>query len=268
MSKILSALVCMLIVGTGITNAQSPVLDQVYGRGVHLFYAGQLAESYEILSSAITAGSHDPRTFYFRGLAAAASGRQHEAETDWREGAKYEMSGTTTVSVGHALQRIQGSTRLELERIRQLVRLEMRANDVAKSKARYQELKAVEPDVLRGAGARPPAATTRPATRPATPANPSTPETNIFGDGAAAPMSVGEPRVDSADPLGNPFGDDATTANPSGAPATPAETPAADAFGTPATPATPDPFGAPAAEGAAPMTEPNPFGGDANPFGT
>lgn len=276
------------------SQAQSPVLAELYGRGVHAYYGGNLIEAHRYLSMAIDNGSRDPRAHYFRGVVNAVTGRQLEAEADWQTGAELEIQGEYGAGIGRALQRVQGTTRMDLENVRQMVRLEHRAGQSAKNQARYNELKAAESTVLRGGTPAPAAA----APAPAAPAAADAETNNPFSDNAAAPN---EPVPDAKN---DPFKDDpaqpaapAGGADPFGGAAEPAApAPAADPFGTPepagadpfgsapepagATPATPapaadpfgagDPFGGAPADGAAPAAGGNmsdPFGGS-DPFGT
>ena len=64
-----------------------------FGSGVHAYYASDYARSYDDLTGAIEAGSLDPRTFYFRGLAALKLGRSDEAAADFEDGANREADG-------------------------------------------------------------------------------------------------------------------------------------------------------------------------------
>jgi tetratricopeptide (TPR) repeat protein len=69
---------------------ESLPLAAAYGNGVHGYFAGAYDRAYEDFSSAIEAGSTDPRAWYFRGLAALKLGRSDEAEADFAEGARRE----------------------------------------------------------------------------------------------------------------------------------------------------------------------------------
>ncbi|QDV71238.1 hypothetical protein Poly24_49720 [Rosistilla carotiformis] len=221
------------------SQAQSPVLAELYGRGVHAYYCGHLIDAHRYLSLAIDHGSRDPRTYYFRGVVNAATGRQHEAEADWRTGAQFEIEGEYGAGIGRALHRVQGPVRMELENVRQMVRLENRATQSAKDNARYNDLKAAEGTVLRG--------TTPPPVTPAAPAAPNDENTNNpFGKDST---DTGEPVPDAKN---DPFKDD--PAQPS------APAPGADPFGGAAEPAGADPFG-----GAAEPAGADPFGGAAEP---
>jgi hypothetical protein len=224
-------------------NAQYSVLSEFYGRGVHAYYSGDLTTAYDYLTKAIDGGIKDPRAYYFRGLTSVASGREYEAEADYKAGASIEAKGTFGPAVGHSLSRIQGSHRLAIEKMRQQARLEYQTTAAARSKARYESLEAA-------GGASSPRASAPPRVV-APPVAPPTVEASPFADEPA-----GEPMVDTADALQgadatDPFADDAAPAAEPGEPA--AEAPAGD-----------DPFGAPAEEPAAAGGD-DPFGGD--PFG-
>src|SRR5207244_12369381 len=47
---------------------QDAMLEELYGRGVHAFFAGNIRGSFDSLNAAIQSGSRDPRAFYYRGL--------------------------------------------------------------------------------------------------------------------------------------------------------------------------------------------------------
>ncbi|MCA9121873.1 MAG: tetratricopeptide repeat protein [Planctomycetaceae bacterium] len=238
--------------------AQDSVLAELYGHGVHAYFAGNYQDAHTYLTTAIDQGTRDPRTFYFRGLAYTALGRPDEAKTDFQKGAELETTGADRVyPVSTSLQRVQGTSRIEIERQRQLARLAARTRTVRASQARYEQLQNAEGQVLR---------------------NPSRPQP------ASAKELVGTP---PAQDTSDPFGGDAQPVEPEPAPAETATTEpadngtdlfgdsnstdampadAGDAFGTDAST---DPFAddaAPATEGAAPADAPasDPF---ADPFG-
>lgn len=240
--------------------AQGGVLAELYGSGVHAYYSHDYPKAYELLSRAIEGGINDPRAYYFRGLTSMATGRPDEAEGDFHEGARIEALGTFGPAVGRALTRVQGTQRMQIERIRQQARLTYQAEAAAQAQRRYTEAQAAEAQVLRGQP-RPRTAPPLPGRRPApvapAPAAPAN-VPNPFDEGA---MAGGEPTVESPDALEDtlvdPFADDEA------APPAAAGQPAAD---EPAAPA--DPFGAPAGDDpfAAPPAGDDPFGGD--PFGS
>ena len=130
--------------------AQEAVLGQEYGAGVHAFFAGDYAAAYEQLTTAIQGGSKDPRAFYFRGLACLNLGRGPDAAIDFRKGAELESSDINRFyDVGKALERVQGSARIELEKYRVAAR--MAALEAAEKlrKERYEAIQREESRVLR-----------------------------------------------------------------------------------------------------------------------
>lgn len=254
--------------GTHQASAQNEfVLAEVYGRGVHAYYAGQHAEAFNLFTQAIEGGTRDPRAYYFRGIVSHDQGRPVEAEEDWKLGAEMEARSVGGAPVGASLSRFQGSARLKLEEIRQKARLEAALTAAARSDARMNEL-GVQPSRNPAAPA-PPVAATTPPPAPSAPA-----ADDPFADDGPA-LAGGQPKVEKNNALegadGNPFADDAPLG---GAPAAdggamPAAGDNSNPFGEPAAPAGGDPFGGDA--GADPFGTPaagggdDPFGGD--PFG-
>ena len=98
--------------------AQEPLLNQVYSEGVHQFHRHEYDIARATFDHAISNGSRDPRVYYFRGLTGLMMGCELEAEEDFRMAATLEVEGAGTYNIGRALERIQGYTRLRLERIR------------------------------------------------------------------------------------------------------------------------------------------------------
>ncbi len=130
--------------------AQDAVLGQEYGSGVHAYFAGDFLKAHERLTSAIDAGTKDPRTFYFRGLACLRLGRPQDAAIDFRKGAELESKDVNQFyNVGRALERVQGSARTELESYR--VDARMAAYEAAEKlrKDRYEAIQREESRVLR-----------------------------------------------------------------------------------------------------------------------
>jgi len=259
--------------------AQSVVLAEVYGRGVHAYHAGRIIQSYDLLSMAIDSGLEDPRAYYYRGLAAYASGRPEEAKDDWKAGAAVEAQGDFGGSIGRSLSRVQGTIRMELEMIREQARLAALTEQMKRSKIRYGEMGS-QPAPARPAAAAPPAVNRRAASPPPPPAD-NPPADNPFADDEDA-----EPIVESKDALEEASKNVAAAKASAAQPAKPAPSndpfasePSAqnDPFSSPAgddpfaAPAD-DPFGTPAPQNnnSAPSQNDDPFGGDpfgADPFG-
>lgn len=249
-------------------NAQSAVLAEIYGRGVHAYNSGNHQQAYELLSMAINNQIRDPRAYYFRGIVASASGRPYEADSDFEEGARLEARGDFGLVIGRSLARVQGPVRLKLESFREKARLEALAEGVARSRARYGEL-GLPADGPTAPAPRIPG----PAAGIAPPPTPST--DNPFADDLDAPMVEANDALEGA--LDNPLAQPAAPADAGGAapggdanPFGGGSAPAADPFGGDGGGAAADPFGtAPAADdpfgGSGAMDDP--FGGAADPFG-
>jgi hypothetical protein len=237
--------------GTSVAVAQESVLTELYGEGVHAYYARDIVRAYDLLTRAIDGGLNDPRAYYFRGLAAMDSGRSAEAEEDFSAGAAIEARNGAGGSVGRALTRVQGSARMMIEKARIEGRLSAQSEMAADAQRRYSGQPAVEAEVLRA----PPI----PRPRPAMPGVEPLP---VPAAGAPSPFdndsAAGEPTVQSKDALEDtmvdPFADDGA---PAAAPAD-GDAPAADPaspFGD-AAPATDDPFATPPAAGAPAADDP------------
>jgi hypothetical protein len=265
------AVVSIGAIGTESASGQNAILAEMYGRGVHAYYAGLSDEANQFLTMAIDNGIQDPRAYYFRGMVAEKAGQPDQAASDWTTGAEMEASGRTNPSIGRSLARFQGSARLKLERIRQSARLQAMATSMARSKQRYGEIQASEANVARSApaGSAPPATVTPPPIPPSA--------ENPFADD----MAQGKPNVQADDALkdamNDPFADDGVPAvsagnsNPFGGGGDAGADPfggggGADPFGGGGDAGAADPFGGAGDAGA------DPFGGGgdagADPFGT
>lgn len=211
--KAASIVVCAVTASLIVTSAQAredSILAIAYGNGVHAYFAGDYQRSYEELSSAIEGGTKDPRVFYFRGLAALRLGRFDEANADFASGADAESAQRGGWAVGRSLERIQGESRLQLEKYRVRARMaeaQRRRESIVRHYTRIEE---ASPDVQRSR---------RPETLPGIP----TPDDGAEDKPAAEPVIVPEapmaedddepaeqpatpaPKPDKAD---DPFGDD------------------------------------------------------------
>jgi tetratricopeptide (TPR) repeat protein len=168
------------------TQAQQVVLEQLYGKGVQEYYSSDYVKAYEWLTTAIGAGSRDPRAFYFRGLAYLKLGRTPDAEVDFRKGAELESKDLNKYyNVGRAIERIQGQDRQLLESYRVQARMAAFAESEKIRKARYEALKREEARVLQQQAAEGEAATTNPSPETIPPPTPKetgaepAPETNV-----------------------------------------------------------------------------------------
>ncbi|MCY2976466.1 MAG: hypothetical protein NTW52_17555 [Planctomycetota bacterium] len=226
MNRWVQTVLCLLTVATltSLCPAQD-VLDELYGSGVHAFFAGNKASATEQFNQAIAAGSQDPRVFFFRGLTevSTAGAGSSAAQADFEQAAQLEVLGRRGGDVSKALQRIQGPARMEIERARTLARLNSKSKQFELMRQRYE------------AAASSGVAPSTPATINDALAPGPNPTDPFAGDGK---LSKGTPEdmpanadagTEKTAPAVDPFGDDA--------PATPAAPAADDPFGAPATPA-------------------------------
>jgi hypothetical protein len=184
---------------------------ELYGEGVHRYFARDYQGADELLSRAIEAGSQDPRAHYFRGLAREAYGGG--GEIDFEEGARLEASGRSGPMIGFSLARVQGIARNKLEKARRDARVQ-----AAQQRALMQK-------------AAPPAAVT-----PVPPTTPDAADPFKSGEGVRSADTQTVPEVTDvpkSDATTNPFGDEPMKTEP----ATPADP--SDPFADPSAPTTP-----------------------------
>ena len=130
--------------------AQDAVLGQKYGLGVHAYFAGDYTKAYEELTAAIEGGSKDPRAFYFRGLTYLKLGRPQDANLDFQKGADLESRDFNKFyNVAKSLERVQGESRLALEKFRVNARMAAIEEAERMRKARYEAIQREEQRVLR-----------------------------------------------------------------------------------------------------------------------
>ena len=147
--SIVFGIVVLLMLGPAVSanRAQDSLLQEMYGQGVHAYFAGKYDQAHELFSTAIDQGSQDPRCHYFRGLAYAKLGRPDEAEADYKRGAELEAGGAAVqINVGQALQRVQGNLRLQLEEYRYSARLAARLKEIKEKKERYEQAIRIDPN--------------------------------------------------------------------------------------------------------------------------
>jgi hypothetical protein len=172
------------------SHAQQVVLGQLYGSGVHAYFAGDVAKAYDQLSAAITAGCTDPRAFYFRGLAYLKLGREAEAVQDFRKGAELETKDLgRSYNVGRSLERVQGFARQKLETYRLDARLAALEESERVRKVKFETIKREEERVLRRQADGAPATTL--------PEEPAVPEdADAFGNPAEPKKAEKAPAAD------------------------------------------------------------------------
>lgn len=111
----------LLLSGGSSVWAQLVGSGELYGEGVHRYFARDYQGADELLSRAIESGSQDPRAYYFRGLSREMFGGG--GETDFDEGARLEASGRSGPMIGYSLARVQGMSRTKLEKARRNARV-------------------------------------------------------------------------------------------------------------------------------------------------
>ncbi len=222
--SIFAALALTILAARSPQAAASPASDMVdvYGRGVHAYFANQYSTAEGYLTQVIDAGSTDPRAFYFRAVVRLRSGRQYEAIDDLQLGAAYEARDPGAAgSVGQALTRIQGPDRQLIEQYRRAGRIDRSGQQRILNQARYEQQTTREGEVLRHE--KPIGLGELVAPAAGTPSSPATPQPQL-----AAPLpgpAVQEPAA--AAPAAAPAADPFSAAEPV-AEATPAaEEPAA-----------------------------------------
>lgn len=209
-----------LALGNAVAVVAQDPLDELYGLGVHAYFCGRLDVASQLLTQAIDAGSQDPRAYYFRGLAQSRQGGLGAGAADFQAGAELEVAARKAVNVAKALERIQGSHRVEIEKARQAARLTYRTQQLLVQRARLEAAEAASGAApASAAGAVDPfAGGTRmlegaPSEAPR-PLQPTTPVPNTLEPTTPLPQpTTPMPTTPTPDPFGadastNPFGND------------------------------------------------------------
>lgn len=242
MSRIVLCALSLSLCWVGSNAFGQGALTEVYGEGVHRYFAGDMVGAEQLFSEVINSGSEDPRPYYFRGLVRSRQGGG--GEFDFETGARMEAEGKQAVQVGFALSRVQGNVRAKIEKARRDARV-----------AASQQAMLMERARMNGQGALPgtnvvPEAIVPAAGGDVAPADPFSGDEGMRGDTTVDPVQPTTPEIDSTS---NPFGDDPAPAGD--APATDAPAAGSDPFETTPAPAgSSDPFNSDA--GGAAMDDP------------
>ncbi len=179
-SGLILALLCCSL---GSLMAQEAVLTEFYGTGVHQYFAGNYAQAASDLSAAINGGSKDPRAYYFRALVDMRLGDQAKAAADLQTAAALETADVNQFyPVGKSLERVQGPTRLAIERWRAVARAEAHERQQRRDAIRYEQRRRAEPEVLRKPGFGPPVVPAPPVAKPPVAAPPDAAADDLFSD--------------------------------------------------------------------------------------
>ncbi len=147
----------VVLLGGVSVYGQQAVLSRLYGSGVHAYFSGDYATAHTVLTSAIDAGTKDPRCYYFRGLSYLQLGREAEARMDFEEGADLEAADVNKLyRVGRSLQRIQGEPRAMIEKYRREAQLEAHERAQAAAAARYEAVQDRRDVIVREQATAPP----------------------------------------------------------------------------------------------------------------
>jgi hypothetical protein len=122
---------------------------ELYSRGLQAYMAGRAGQAESLFSQALAANDQDPRLYYFRALSRLRLGRDDEARADMTAGARWEATRPGRYAVGRALERVQGSQRLLLERYRRAARLEADTVGAAVTRRRSAQIEARDAGALR-----------------------------------------------------------------------------------------------------------------------
>ncbi len=142
-------LIIIAVAGSRIFAAEKTAAE-LYGQGVHAYFAHDYDSAIALLSASIKKNSSDPRAYYFRGLAHASQQGTDAGLADFAKGADLETNPTDErlYGVNSALQRIQGSLRLTLEQQRTAARLAAAERKKKQDRIKYEQLKRREDVVL------------------------------------------------------------------------------------------------------------------------
>ena len=142
-------LVLISLVGTYVMG-QDESAAELYGHGLHAYFAGDYDSAVTLLSESIEKNGSDPRAYYFRGLALASKSGLEAGLPDLTKGADIEVNQADrpVYDINGALQRVQGSLRLELEKVRAATRKAAVQKQKKRDQVRYEELKRREDIVL------------------------------------------------------------------------------------------------------------------------
>ncbi len=245
MPRFLSLALCFTLLQSGFgllqpaAVAQSDAMVELYGEGVHRYFAHDFAGADQVLSTVVDSGSEDARALFFRGLAREAAG--YGGEMDFENAARLEAEGKRVVDVSAALTRVQGHLRTKIENARRDARIAVKQQQLMLEQARQLLNES-------GAGA---------AANVAPPRDNSTPIPSEIVPSSESAVTPAAPSALEPSDIADPFGDDPATPPADALPVMP------DA----PQPSSPDPFGTPPAEVPAGGDPFAPAAGGDNPFG-
>lgn len=186
--------------------AQSVATSELFGEGVHRYFARDYQGADQLLTEAIDSGSQDPRAYYFRGLSRELIGGG--GDFDFEEGARLEANGRSGPQISYSLARVQGQVRAKLEKARRTARVLAAQQRALQQKdappaVEIPQVPAAGSDPFTGEGVR--SDETQPVPKATEPKK----------SDASDPFGDEQPKMDSNDPFGGsskpaeePAGDD------------------------------------------------------------
>ncbi|MGI5831669.1 MAG: tetratricopeptide repeat protein [Thermoguttaceae bacterium] len=147
----------------GALRAQTPQADELYARGLYLFFNDRYAEAEPLFRQGAELAPENPALFYFLGLSQGRLGESDEAHRSFTKGAEAELTPRgRLVDVSGHLRRIQGNERLALEDIRREVHRaaqerERRLNEAIYGNELLQQRRRLTASLASGKAAAPPA---------------------------------------------------------------------------------------------------------------
>ncbi len=131
-------------------QAQCDTKERTYNEGVHAYFAGDYQVTQMAMDRVIDAKTIDPRPYFFRGLALWNLQKVKEARADFARGAELEMASTNRFfDISRALLRVQGKSRLAIEKERRHARQVARELKQKKNQIFYESTRLEESRVLR-----------------------------------------------------------------------------------------------------------------------
>jgi len=141
--------VCFAVLPCTVEARDLDSADTLYSQGVHAYFAGRSSEGELLLSRAMELASQDPRIYYYRALCLLRLGRSDQARGDMMVGAALEAERVNRYAIGKALERVQGSDRLLLERYRRQARSHVAADSTEVSRRRRGPVSADDTAAIR-----------------------------------------------------------------------------------------------------------------------
>jgi len=150
-SKAIKSMAFVVVAVSGIhVMAAEPTAAEIYGQGVHAYFAGDYDSAIELMTESLEKNAGDPRAYYVRGLALASRAGAEAGLADFARAAELEVNPVDEkfYDVNEALQRVQGHLRMVLERQRSAVKKAAAERKRRQDRIRYEQLKQREDVVL------------------------------------------------------------------------------------------------------------------------